>query len=173
MYNNQLDDILFANGKPHPGICAIKVVDKNDIASMPSYKSIMESVTLGTEFSISEVELKPSKEWYTILNDFNLRASLKISSKDTVQGAPLFTYELAFDFPNDTSARSNYLRKYDQSEMILFVTFKNNTTIIIGNTDRGADFSTDYTSGNSFAGSNKFDAAFVIQTSRRHFYVVA
>ena len=172
MYDNHLENIFFTSGKPYPGICSIKAVDKNDVASMPDYKKIMESIVLGTQFNISEIALKPGKDWYSVLSDFTLRAQLKINSKITVQGAPLFTYELAFDFPTDTNARSNYLRKYDQAEMILLITLKNKTTIIVGNMDRGVDFMSDFTSGSSLSGSNKFDAAFSIQTSRRHFYVV-
>lgn len=172
MLNNQLDNILFESGKPYRGICAIKVVAKKDILNMPNYKQILESITLNTSFPIGSIELKPGKDFYHITKDFNIRASLEIATKTSNQGGPIFSYKLAFDFPNDTSARSNYLSVYDQTEMILVVTLKNKSTLVIGSLDRGADFTADYTSGSTFNGSNKYDAAFVIETSRRHFYAV-
>jgi hypothetical protein len=172
MLINNLNHILFnADGNNLPGICAISIIDKDSITSMPDLKKIMASPTMEARFNLSEIVLAPGKTWFSILSDFILSAELSIKSKSGLQGSDLKIYNLGFNFPDDTYERSKILLAYEKRELILRVKFVNHTEILIGSLYKGCKLAEDYNSGRLQNGSNKYDANITYESSLRHFYI--
>ena len=157
-----------------PGICQLYAIAKDEITSMPDLASLLQSINPNAAtVSISDIVLASGGTINAISNDNHAGTDIAETQKPS-QHNPFFTYEAAFELPNDNEVlRGQILRAFDNREWIVIVKQATGSWRIFGNLYRGCDFKSSLSSGSQVKGSSVYKSGFYWESSERALYMNA
>jgi hypothetical protein len=172
MLQTSLASLLYSTGLNKRGICAAIAVPLEAIASMPTQTSLMKATVSpsDSDLLLAQITLNAGFEWLDLSKPANQRLSFQEKPDITSQG-PAYTSILSMKLPNDTYEAAKVKRAYENRQWIIIVKEKTGAWRLMGSQQRGADFTTDFNSGEMGSGSNEDEVQFKWQSLHPCFYV--
>lgn len=169
MLTETIESLYHLNPINDPGVCTLQAISK-DKASLPTFTDVMKDTNVDGLILGGSIGIAIGFDWLNISEDFNHQIIFAEKENPSPHGK-IFTYQILFDIPNDAQAtRGKIIRAYDNREWILKVTEQSGAIRIIGNNERGADFSAELNSGSVLKGPSRNVCGFTWQSHYRAFY---